>query len=119
MFTEFCENKGITQEFSSPKTPQQNGIVERKNRTLQEMARVMLSKQLAKIYWTKALNTVCHIGTKVFLRSGSTKTLYEIMNNKNPNLKYFHVFWCVCYNLNDRDQLHKFDSKRDKGFFFG
>ncbi|XP_073019134.1 uncharacterized protein [Primulina eburnea] len=62
LFTSLCEKKGISHEFSAPKTPQQNGIAERKNRTLQEMARVMLSsKNVSKRFWAEALNTACHI----------------------------------------------------------
>ncbi|XP_075524511.1 uncharacterized protein LOC142556904 [Primulina tabacum] len=114
-FSSFCDRKGISHEFMAPKTPQQNGIAERKNRTLQEMARVMLtSKNISKRFWAEALNTACHISNKVYLRSVSTMTSYEIIMGKKPNLKYFHIFGCVCYTLNDRDQLAKFDSKSDK-----
>ena len=57
----FCNDQGTHQEFSSPKTSQQNGIVERKNRVVQEMARVMLhNKKLPKSFWGEAVNTVCH-----------------------------------------------------------
>ncbi|XP_073056906.1 uncharacterized protein [Primulina eburnea] len=119
-FSSFCDRKGISHEFSTPKTPRQNGIAERKNRTLQEMTRVMLtSKNLAKRFWAEALNTACHISNRVYLRSGSTMTSYEIIMGKKPNLRYFHVFGCVCYTLNDRDQLAKFDSKSDKCLFLG
>ncbi|XP_073290496.1 uncharacterized protein [Primulina huaijiensis] len=108
------------ESVGAPKTPQQNGIGERKNRTLQEMARVMLaSKNISKRFWAEALNTACHISNRVYLRSGSTMTSYEIMMGKKPNLKYFHVFGCVCYTLNDREQLTKFDSKSDKCLFLG
>ncbi|XP_075492581.1 uncharacterized protein LOC142530643 [Primulina tabacum] len=120
LFSSFCDKKGISHEFSAPKTPQQNDIAERKNRTLQEMARVMLaSKNISKRFWAEALNTACHISNRVYLRSGSTMTSYEIIMGKKPNLKYFHVFGCVCYTLNDRDQLAKFDSKSDKCLFLG
>ncbi|XP_075473453.1 uncharacterized protein LOC142504481 [Primulina tabacum] len=114
-FSSFCDRKGISHEFSAPKTPQQNGIAERKNRTLQEMARLMLaSKNISKRFWAEALNTACHISNRVYLRSGSTMTSYEIIMGNKLNLKYFHVFGCVCYTLNDRDKLAKFDSKSDK-----
>ncbi|XP_073016618.1 uncharacterized protein [Primulina eburnea] len=119
-FSSFCDKKSISHEFYAPKTPQQNRIAERKNRTLQEMARVMLnSKCISKHFWAEALNTACHISNRVYLRSGSTMTSYEIIMGKKPNLKYFHVFGCVCYVLNDRDKLAKFDSKSDKCLFLG
>ncbi|XP_073019471.1 uncharacterized protein [Primulina eburnea] len=120
-FSSFCDKKGISHEFSAPKTPQQNEIVERKNRTLQKMARMMLtSKCISKRFWAEALNIACHISNRVYLRIGSTMTSYdEIIMGKKPNLKYFHVFGCVCYVLNDMDQLTKFDSKSDKCLFLG
>ncbi|XP_062100928.1 uncharacterized protein LOC133806859 [Humulus lupulus] len=67
-YNEFCKSKGISHEFSTPKTPQQNGVVERKNRTLTEMARVMLkSKKLTKCLWAEAINTACYTINMVFL----------------------------------------------------
>ena len=57
----FCNDQGTHQEFSSPKTPQQNGIVEWKNRVIQEMACVMLNnKKMPKSFWGEAVNTACH-----------------------------------------------------------
>ena len=62
-----CNDQGIHQEFSSPKTPQQNGIVEEKNRVIQEMARVMLyNKKMPKSFWEEAVNTACHILNRVY-----------------------------------------------------
>ena len=81
-------------EFSAPKTPEQNGVVERKNRTLQEMARVMLnSKKLTKKLWAEVINTACYTINCVFLRPGTNKTPYEIWKGRKPNVNYFHVFW--------------------------
>ncbi|CAL9020228.1 unnamed protein product, partial [Prunus brigantina] len=69
---------GIKHEFSAPITPQQNGVVERKNRVLVEMARVMLnSKNLAKHFWAEAVNTACYISNRVFVRS---RTIIESIN---------------------------------------
>ena len=71
----FCTH----QEFSSPKTPQQNGIVERKNRVIQEMARVMLhNKKLPKSFWGEAVNTACHTLNRVYFRPDSKKTPYKL-----------------------------------------
>jgi transposase InsO family protein len=75
-FEEFCHSYGIQQEFSSSITPQQNGVVEQKNRVIQEMARVMIhSKNLAQHFWGEAVNTVCHIINIVYLRPETNKTL--------------------------------------------
>jgi transposase InsO family protein len=92
-FEEFCLSYGIKQEFSSPITPQQNGVVERKNRVIQEMARVMIhSKNLAQHFWGEAVNTTCHIINRVYLRPETNKTSYEIWRGKKPTVKYFKTF---------------------------
>lgn len=106
--------------FLPLKTPEQNGIVERKNRTLQEMARVMLnSKKLTKKLWAEAINTACYTINKVYLRPGTTKTPYEIWKGREPNRSHFHIFGSTCYILRDREQLGKFDAKSDTGVFLG
>lgn len=119
-FADYCLRKGISHEFSAPKTPQQNGVAERKNRTLQEMVRVMLhTKHLSKRLWAEAANTACHLINRVYLRPGTKVTPYEILKGNKPNLKYLRVFGCVCYILNDRDHLSKLDQKDNKGLFLG
>jgi hypothetical protein len=78
-FEEFCLSYGIKWEFSSPITLQQNGVVERKNRVIQEMARVMIhSKNLVQHFWGEAVNIAFHIINRVYLRPETNKTLYEI-----------------------------------------
>ena len=65
-FKSFCKKNGIKKEFSAPKTPQQNGVVERKNRVIQEMARVMLlNKKIPQNFWGEVVNTSCHIGKRI------------------------------------------------------
>ncbi len=67
-FKAFCEKYEITHEFSSPRTPQQNGVVERKNRTLQEMARTMIHENnLAKHFWVEAVNTTCYVQNRIYI----------------------------------------------------
>ena len=84
----FCNDQGIHQEFFSPKTPQQNGIMERKNRVVQEMARVMLhNKKLPKSFWGEAVNTACHTLNRVYFRPDSKKTPYELWRGKKPVVK--------------------------------
>ena len=66
-FESFCENNGTKREFSAPKTPQQNGVVERKNRVIQEMARVLLlNRKIPQKFWGEAMNTSCHISNRIF-----------------------------------------------------
>ena len=111
-FEAFCKEHGIKKKFSAPKTPQQNGVVERKNRVIQEMTRVMLiNKDIPQKFWAKALNTLCHIGNRIFFKVGTKKTSYEIWKEKKPKVKYFRVFGSKCFILNDREYLGKFDAK--------
>jgi hypothetical protein len=119
-FEEFCLSYGLKQEFSSPITPQQNGVVERKNSVIQEMAHVMIhSKNLAQHFWGEAVNTACHIINRVYLRPEINKTPYEIWRGKKPTVKYFRTFGSKCYILRDRENLGKFDPKSDEGIFLG
>ena len=111
-FEAFCKEHGIKKKFSAPKTPQQNGVVERKNRVIQEMTRVMLlNKDIPQKFWAKVLNTLCHIGNRIFFKVGTKKTSYEIWKEKKPKVKYFRVFGSKCFILNDRENLGKFDAK--------
>jgi hypothetical protein len=119
-FEEYCLSYGIQHEFSSPITPQQNGVVERKNRVILEMARVMIhSKNLAQHFWGEAVNTACHIINRVYLRLETSKTPYEIWRGKKPTVKYFQIFGSKCYIIRDRENLGKFDPNSDEGIFLG
>jgi len=119
-FHDFCTGEGIKHEFSSPITPQQNGVVERKNITLQESARDMLhAKHLPYHFWAEAMNTACYVQNRVMLRAGTTTTLYELWKGRKPTVKYFHVFGSKCYILADRDYRRKMDPKSDEGIFLG
>ncbi|KAK2453398.1 gag-protease polyprotein [Trifolium repens] len=118
--SEFCESEGIKQEFSSPITPQQNGVVERKNRTIQESARAMLhAKKLPYHFWAEAMNTACYVHNRVTMRKGTNCTIYELWKDRKPTVKYFHVFGSKCYILADREQRRKMDPKSDEGIFLG
>ena len=78
-FELFFNEKGILHDFSCPRTPQQNRVVERKNKTLQEMARTMINKtNIAKIFWAEAINTVCYIQNRISIRPILNNTPYEL-----------------------------------------
>ena len=120
LFENFCDEHGIEHQFSCPRTPQQNGVVERKNRTIQEMARTMLNeKTLPQYFWAEAVNTACYVLNRVLIRPSLDKTPYELWKNKKPNIGYFKVFGCKCFILNTKENLGKFDSKLDIGIFLG
>ena len=84
---------GITHELSAPYSPQQNGVVERKNMTLVEMARTMLDEyKTVERFWPEAIDTACHIINRVYLHKFFKKTSYELLTGKKPNVSYFKVF---------------------------
>ncbi|KAK2449666.1 hypothetical protein QL285_008838 [Trifolium repens] len=112
--------KEFEQELSAPITPQQNGVVERKNRTLPECTKAMLHAQkLPYHFWAEAMHTTCHIHNRVTLRKATKATQYELWKGRKPTVKYFHVFGTVCYVLVDREQRRKLDPKSDEGIFMG
>ncbi|KAH9716423.1 hypothetical protein KPL71_021459 [Citrus sinensis] len=102
------------------RTPQQNGVVERKNRSIQEMTRIMLNENsLPKYFWAEAVNTACYVLNRVLIRPNLNKTPYELWKHRKPNIGYFKVFGCKCFILNTKDNLGKFDPKSNVGIFLG
>ncbi|KAI3746759.1 hypothetical protein L6452_09198 [Arctium lappa] len=114
----FYEDQGIQQQFSAARTPQQNEVVERRNKTLVEAARSMLAYSgLPLSHWAEAVSTACHTQNRSILHRRFNKTPYELMYSIKPNIKYFKSFGCKCYVLNDRDNLNMFSPKADEGIF--
>src|ERR1044071_5153459 len=115
-FLTFCREHGIEHNFSAPYTPQQNGVVERKNRTLEDMARTMLlSSNLSQGYWVEAVNTACYILKRAMLRPILEKTPYELFKGKTPSIALLRVFGCQCFVLNnDKDNIGKFDPRSNE-----
>ncbi|XP_070050394.1 uncharacterized protein [Nicotiana tomentosiformis] len=120
-FDEFCSKNSITHNFSALRTPQQNGVVGRKNRTLEDMARTMLiDSGIAKNFWAEAINTACYLVNRCMIRFFLNKTPYELLNGRKPKLTHLRTFGCKCYVLNHgKDQLGKFNAKSDEGIFLG
>jgi hypothetical protein len=117
---EYLEEEGIKHEFSAPYTPQQNGVVERKNRTLIDMVRTMLGEyKTPKRFWSKAVNTTCHAINQLYLHRLLKKTSYELLTGNKPNVSYFHVFGSKCYILVKKGRHSKFAPKVVEGFLLG
>ena len=117
---ELLEEEGIKHEFSAPYTPQQNGVVERKNRTLIDMARTMLGEfKTPECFWTEAVNTACHAINRVYLHRLLKKTSYELLTGNKPNVSYFRVFGSKCYILVKKGRNSKFAPKAVEGFLLG
>ncbi|KAI3805308.1 hypothetical protein L1987_27551 [Smallanthus sonchifolius] len=109
----FCLKKGIRHEFSAPYTPLQNGVAERKNRTLIETERTMLSDaKLPATFWAEAVNTACHVLNRVLVVKRHNKTCYELIKNRLPNLDYLVPFGSTCsLLLQYKDRKFKFHEK--------
>ncbi|XP_056861959.1 uncharacterized protein LOC130509786 [Raphanus sativus] len=119
-FDKFCHSQGIRHQYAAPRTPQQKGVVERKNRTLQEMARAMLcGNSVPSGFWAEAISTACYVINRVYVKPKTKTTPYEIFKGKTPNLSHLHVFGCLCYILNDKEHLGKFEARSDIGMFLG
>jgi transposase InsO family protein len=93
----FLEEEGIKHEFSSPYTPKQNGVVERKNRTLQDMVRTMLDEyKTPDRFWAEAINTACYSINRLYLHRILKKTSYEPLTGKSP---MFHTLESLVANV--------------------
>ncbi|KAI3718277.1 hypothetical protein L6452_19141 [Arctium lappa] len=117
---EYLESVGISHQYSAARTPQQNGVVERRNQTLVEAARTMLSQSdLPLFLLEKVVSTACYTQNRSMVHRRFKKTPYALINNRTPTIKYFHIFGCKCFVLNDRESLNKFSAKADEGIFIG
>nr|GFA83882.1 putative ribonuclease H-like domain-containing protein [Tanacetum cinerariifolium] len=110
----FFDEVGITQQFSTARTPQQNCVVERRNRTLVEAARTMLTfANLPSFLWAKAIATTYFTQNRSIIHKHFDKTPYELINKRKPNIKFFRLFRCRCYLLNDYEDVGKLKANGD------
>nr|GEV64378.1 retrovirus-related Pol polyprotein from transposon TNT 1-94 [Tanacetum cinerariifolium] len=113
---EFYENANISHQIFVARTPQPNGIVERRNRTLVEATRTMLIFLKALLFlWAAVINTACYTQDPSLICLCYNKTPYELMHDKKPNLSFLYVFGSLCYPTNDCEDLGKLNSKADIG----
>nr|GEU94179.1 retrovirus-related Pol polyprotein from transposon TNT 1-94 [Tanacetum cinerariifolium] len=116
----FYENVVISHQTSVARTPQQNGIVDRRNQTLVEAAPTMLIFSKALLFlWAVAINTACYTQNHSLIRLPNNKTPYELMQDKKPDLSFFYVFGALCYPTHNNDDKGKLDAKSDIGIFVG
>ena len=113
----FCEEKGIARQYSAARTPQQNGVAERRNRTLIEAARTMLvDSKLPIFFWAEAVNTACYVQNRVLLNKFQQKTPFEIFFKHKPKVGHFRTFGCLCTLLH-MEPGPKFNEKADECYF--
>ena len=117
----FCEENGIHHNFSTLRTPQQNGVMERKNRSLEEGAITLLNEtKLPKYFLVNAEHTIRYTLNRVLIIPILNKTPYELYKGRNANISHLRDFGCKCFVLNNgKDSLGKFDAKADEAIFLG
>ncbi|GJW53960.1 retrovirus-related pol polyprotein from transposon TNT 1-94 [Tanacetum coccineum] len=116
----FFKEEGIEHQTSTPRTPEQNGVVERRNRTLVEAARTMLSaSKLPLFFWAEAIATACYTQNRSIIIPTHEKTAYHIINDRKPSIKHLHIFGCTCYLTRDGENLDKMKEKWDTCILVG
>nr|GEW04957.1 hypothetical protein [Tanacetum cinerariifolium] len=117
---EYFDSVGISHQMSSVRTPQQNGVVERRNRMLVEAARTMLIFSRTPLFlWAESIATACFTQNRFIIHRRFNKTPYKLINGRKPNISFLHVFGALCYPKNDREDIGKLSEKGDIGFFIG
>ncbi|GJX27330.1 retrovirus-related pol polyprotein from transposon TNT 1-94 [Tanacetum coccineum] len=110
----YFKEEGIEHQTSTPRTPEQNGVVERRNRTLVEAARTMLSaSKLPLSFWAEAVATACYTQNRSIIISTHGKMAYHLINDRKPSIKHLHIFGCTCYITRDGENLDKMKEKGD------
>jgi hypothetical protein len=118
-FDQFCLEHGVDQQFSALRVPQQNGVMEQKNHTLVEMARMMLDEhKIPRRFWADAISTACYISNRIFLRSILNLTPFELRFGCKSSISHLRPFGCKCFILK-RGNLDKFESRSSDGILLG
>jgi hypothetical protein len=119
-FKELYDKNGIKREYTIPRTPHQNGVVERQNRSVQQMERSMMNERnISQTYWVEKIHTTVYILNKNHLRPHSEKTPYELWFGRPPSIKHFKVFGSKCYINNNDENIGKYDDRADEGILLG
>ena len=105
LFENFCEEHGIFHNFFTPRTPQQNEVVKRKNRSLKELIRTMLNEyEVPKYFWDDDVSTACYVLNRMFIRPILKITPYEIFRGRKPNVDHL-IFLRKCFILNNGKKI--------------
>nr|GFA15208.1 retrovirus-related Pol polyprotein from transposon TNT 1-94 [Tanacetum cinerariifolium] len=112
---QFCEMKGIMRQYSVARTPQQNRVAKKRNRTLIKAARTMLAdSKLPTTFSTEVVNTACNVQNRVLVVKPYSKTSYEVFHGRTPALSFIRPFGCHVTILNTKDHLGKVDDQKKK-----
>lgn len=116
-FDKFCEDEGMHRQVTVRYTPQQKGVVERKNQTVVEMAKSMLhEKGLPKSFWAEAVYTTVYLMNRSPTKALDDKTPLEAWNGRKPSVSHLKVFGCVCYSQIPKQKRYKLDETRKMHF---
>lgn len=119
-FMKFCVDIGMERQLTVRYTPQQNGVAERKNRTIEEMTNSMLhEKGLPKIFWGEAVNTAVYLLNRCPTKALANKTPFEAWSKRKPSVNHLKVFGCICYAHVPKELRHKLDEVSEKCIFVG
>jgi hypothetical protein len=118
-FNHFCLEHGVDQQFSAPCVPQQNGVMQQKNHTLVEMARMMLDEhRTPRRFWADAISTACYISNRIFQRLILHLTPFELYFGQKPSISHLMPFGCKCFVLK-YGNLDKFECRSSDGILLG
>nr|GEX11219.1 hypothetical protein [Tanacetum cinerariifolium] len=110
----FFKEEGIEHLTSTARTPEQNGVVKRQNRTLVEAARMMFSAlKLHLFFWAEAIATACYTQNRSIIIPTHDKMAYHIITDRKPLIKHLYIFGCICYITRDGENLDKLKEKGD------
>jgi hypothetical protein len=119
-FTAYCAELGVGRQLTAPYTPQQNGIVERRNQTVVGMARSMINaKGLPSMFWGEAINTAVYILNRTTTKGTGGKTPYELWNGSTPAVHHLRTFGCVAHVKNVGPNMKKLDDRSRPMIFVG
>nr|AAK26118.1 putative gag-pol polyprotein [Oryza sativa Japonica Group] len=118
-FAAYCADEGIQRHFSAPYTPQQNGVVERRNQTVVATARALLKQRgMPAIYWEEAVMTAVHLLNRLPTKALDGKTPYEAWHGRKPVVSHLRVFGCLAF-AKELNHVGKLDDRSSPGVFIG
>ena len=119
-FNVYCKNAGIKRHLTAPYTPQQNGVVERRNKTLLEMTRNILKyMDIPNYFWGEAIRHSTYLLNRIATRALKDRTPYELFHEKKPNITHLRIFGCIGYAKIEKTQLRKLDDRSNMLVNFG
>jgi hypothetical protein len=111
-FKEYCDELGVFRKLTAPYSPQQNGVVERRNQSVMATARCMLkAKMLPGIFWGEAVSCAVYLLNRTLSKSTGDKTPYELWTRSKPAVNHFRTFGCVAHVKVARSNLKKLEDR--------